>query len=431
MDASLHTTQRWAQLLPDGEHVLLFAGLHEKLDAETNGIWVARRDGSEMRQLLRADSGGVYADGYLLYVRESSLMAQRFDIETNELTGTPVPLGESVSVDATTWGATFTATDDGTLIYLPADQPMGRLLRWVARDGTALETWQPAGNYQTVRLAPGDRGLVAEFQQTPVSQLYLYDMSGRSEQISFGTLDFAAPVWNDDGASLFVTHSAGDNTYALFTMPFRGGSATPLFALEGSDVWGYDVSAEQGILLAGTGQYFSRGVRTALWAVPLDGSEPYALPKKQGWTVAEAALSHDGRSIAITGLIAGNSEPQVYVAPLVRVDGRLQPGEPRRQVSQNGGYQPRWRGDDAEIFFLQGSGVMTAAALDRGERGEVLRSGAPEVLFSASLTGGGGVGYGYDVTEDGERFVILETDSRGRQLALVSDWRRALRSAER
>jgi hypothetical protein len=47
---------------------------------ETNGIYLAFLDGEEQKLVLRSDSNAIFAlPGYLLFVRDRTLMAQPFD----------------------------------------------------------------------------------------------------------------------------------------------------------------------------------------------------------------------------------------------------------------------------------------------------------------------------------------------------------------
>ena len=74
------TTHRWATFLPDGRHFLYMAGAHSAgTKSDSNAIYVGALDSNEKTLLLQARSNVVYASGYLLYVRERILLAQRFD----------------------------------------------------------------------------------------------------------------------------------------------------------------------------------------------------------------------------------------------------------------------------------------------------------------------------------------------------------------
>ena len=90
LDNSRQETQhRWPSFLPDGRHFLYLARGPQQA---RNAVFVGSLDGSEVQQLVSADSPAVYAPpGYLLYVREGTLMAQLFDAAKRRSRATPRP----------------------------------------------------------------------------------------------------------------------------------------------------------------------------------------------------------------------------------------------------------------------------------------------------------------------------------------------------
>src|SRR5580704_8668261 len=80
LDTKLHSTHRWPFFLPDGQHFLYVASNHSSPQSEQNGIYVASLDGKLNRFLVTSLAGAAYAQGNLLYVRESTLLAQPFDL---------------------------------------------------------------------------------------------------------------------------------------------------------------------------------------------------------------------------------------------------------------------------------------------------------------------------------------------------------------
>ena len=77
-----------------------------------------------------------------------------------------------------------------------------------------------------------------------------------------------------------------------------------------------------------------------------------------------------------------------------------------RQVSQNGGSQPQWRGDGKELFFLQLDGRLMSATVATDA---LLRTGIPKVLFQTRANAAL-VNHQYSPTSDGQRFLFIEPD---------------------
>jgi eukaryotic-like serine/threonine-protein kinase len=85
-------------------------------------------------------------------------------------------------------------------------------------------------------------------------------------------------------------------------------------------------------------------------------------------------------------------------------------GDAKRRVSTQAGEQPRWRGDGKELFYVDADGRMTAVTVN-AVPGPGLEPGTPTVLFDSHLILPGNARnsvFSYDVTADGERFVVVE-----------------------
>jgi hypothetical protein len=85
-------------------------------------------------------------------------------------------------------------------------------------------------------------------------------------------------------------------------------------------------------------------------------------------------------------------------------------GQRRWQVSTDGGFEPKWRGDGRELFYIAADQQMMSVAVS--DRNGAFEPGRPTPLFRASVLGApyqnGFVRNEYAVTRDGERFLINE-----------------------
>ena len=98
---------------------------------------------------------------------------------------------------------------------------------------------------------------------------------------------------------------------------------------------------------------------------------------------------------------------------------RFPEGGGKTIVSTNGGKQPRWRGDGEELYYVQGDQVMAVTVATE----PAFRAGEPKVLFAAKGAFEGR-GHRYDVTADGQRFLLTEDVGEGRPVAIrvVQNW---------
>ena len=99
-DSKLQATHRWPWFLPDSRHFLYRAGTTSaSTQKESNGIYLGSLDSLEQRLIVRTDTSPVYEGGYLLFIRDGTLMAQPFDEKTFQTTGDALPVAEHVQFD--------------------------------------------------------------------------------------------------------------------------------------------------------------------------------------------------------------------------------------------------------------------------------------------------------------------------------------------
>lgn len=104
VDAPRQTGHRFPQFLSGGQRFLFYAS--GQPDAQ--GIYIGSLDSLETTRLTAADTAGLYApSNWLLFVRQGTLVARRFDPTRGELMGDPVTVADPVSVDAVVRGRVF------------------------------------------------------------------------------------------------------------------------------------------------------------------------------------------------------------------------------------------------------------------------------------------------------------------------------------
>ena len=88
------TSHRWPYFLPDGQHFLYLSRGITVSGSETAAVYVTSLGSNESKLLLRVSSNVAYAQGYLLFLREGTLMAQAFDTKRLEMAGDAFPIAE-------------------------------------------------------------------------------------------------------------------------------------------------------------------------------------------------------------------------------------------------------------------------------------------------------------------------------------------------
>ncbi len=119
-------------------------------------------------------------------------------------------------------------------------------------------------------------------------------------------------------------------------------------------------------------------------------------------------ISPDGKWIAYVSDEGQRNE--VYIAPFTGSGGK-------KQISSAGGDQPTWRGDGKEIFYVAPNGQMMAVAVNLS--GGSMELGAARPLFGSIPPP---LGHVYDVSKDGQRFLVRVEVQADEPLTLVENW---------
>ena len=177
LDPAGETSHRWPEFLPDGRHFLYFA---RNVAAEVASTYVGSTDRKERKQLLRNRSNLVYAPPwYLLFVRETTLMAQPFDARDLSLHGDASPLADGVLANLPYSRAIVSVSKNGVLAYAgTGDAVQVSRLRWLDRAGKQLGLVGDPGGYSTPHLSPGGRKLAVALidPSRATSDIWIYDL---------------------------------------------------------------------------------------------------------------------------------------------------------------------------------------------------------------------------------------------------------------
>jgi Tol biopolymer transport system component len=402
-----HTTHRWPQFLPDGKHFLYFAANHDDPHGTDSAVYLASLDGALNRPLIHSLAGAEYASGYLLYVRAAALVAQPFDLDKLELREDATVLAEDVTRSVSTWGAVFSASQNGVLAYQSAGRTTETELRWCDRSGTKLATLG-TGNYLSPRLSPDGSRLGVEFG-VPNSEVWVFDLKRSIKtRLTFDRYD-DVPVWSPDGAWIIF---AGGKTYRdgdIFRIKSDGQGPREALYVSSELKVPTDWSSDGHFLL------FDKDytAHTQVYVLPLEGNrKPYPfLPSR--FVQRSGHFSADGRWVAYVSRESGSDE--VYVAPFHGPGGKW-------RISNAGGKAPRWRRDGRELFFVAPDNTLMSAQMETRQNKIEVKSVHP--LFHANFAIEFAVRAGsYDVTPDGSRFLInVNNDEPDPPITLVLNW---------
>ena len=390
--------------LPDGEH-FLYLVLSD--DAQVRGTYVSSLGGESPVQVINGRYKATYAEpGYLLFVRDATLFAHAFDARARRLAAdSPAPLVDSVVAGA------FSASATGVLAFHSLDLSRSQLA-WFDRQGSELGRIPHLVDDYPVALSPdGER--VAVIRNDPQTEsrrqdIWLLDL--KRDVISRFTsqpADDCCPAWSPDGGEIAFS-SDPEGPQAVYRAPATGLGSEQLMLKSKASVSVKHWSPDGSQLLV--------SMSDDLWLLPLRG-DPTLRPLVQGpGTQSDGKFSPDGRWVAYTSTESGHSE--IYLTPS---------SGPRQRwlISTTGAYQPRWRADGREVYYVTADSRLMAVGLTLGEKVEVAR---PRLLFRTRLSFPGDNAFmtRYDVAPDGRFLLNVPMRVTEPPVTVVLNWRAAL-----
>ena len=375
LDASRHeNSHRWPSFLPDGRHFLFTARSNEQ---ENTAVYVGSLDSKETTRLLIEQTNAVYAlPGYLLFGRQGTLMAQRFDAEKIQLSGEAFPVAGNIDQETPSANAFFSVSKNGSVIAFHEASRSLDELTWFDREGKTQGTIGPKGLYGWPRLSPDGRRL-AVWMPDPESgnrDIWIVDVgTGARTRFTSNPANDWFPEWSADGGYL---------TFASERPPTRG-------------IYRKAVSGDRDeeLLAASTDRVFG-------------GTIPPFAEQTGG------SYSQSGRWMAYQSMKSGTRE--IYVRSLDQPDDH--------RISTMGGAHPRWRRDGKELFYETPDNGMMATATSLGES---FTAAAPRLLFHVcSARRSDSSSPDYEVTPDGSRFLFScqAQENRKRSITVAIQW---------
>jgi serine/threonine protein kinase len=396
--------------LPDGRRFTFF-----RSDAQKHELWLASID-TEQKPRSLGDFGThpSYSQGHILSVVNGVLMARPFDLSRGEFSGDSFRLKAPLA-NLVLFGYLFTnysANAQGMLVYAP-EANMRSELRWRDRTGKQLGTLGPPGEYYTPRISPDGKRVAFSRRDGNNSDIWVADLNtGSFTRLTFDPAIDENPVWSADGAAVTFDNDAS-GAASLYRKAATGGGGIDRLTTAPFEQEPLDWSRDGRFLV-----YTQLTHSTEIMVQAAAGGPPLSfLGHARG---ASKAQFNPGVPRWIAYDFDDSGRREIYVQ-------EFDPGKPaspaRWQISDAGGIMPRWRGDGTEIFYLSLEGKMMAARVSTN--GGVFQSATPQFLFNASPPQLRTTNFEYDVSPDGQRFLMIEPLEKPeyQSLTLVSNWR--------
>jgi eukaryotic-like serine/threonine-protein kinase len=410
---------RFPQILPDGLHFLYYvAG-----PPETSGVYVARLNGSDTRRVFSADSAAIHTQsGHLLFIRQGTLYAQRFDPVTLTAPGTPFSVAERVALESRFGRPALSASPAGPIVYRGAGNGGQQHFVWFDRTGRATGTFgeRSALDLSHPSLSPDGRHVAVSRTVAGNTDVWLLDTI-RDTLSRFTTHpgNDIFPLWSSDGSLIvYGSQRRGRVGADLYEQSATGSQEKELLAAASvglTNVLLDDWSPDGRFILfrdvSPKGGY-------DLWALPVKPlGKPFPVVQTQ-FEEGGAQFSRDGNSIAYQSDESGRSE--IYVQPFPA------PGA-RTPISTTGGTQARWSRDGKELFYIALDGRLMAVPMRVSSDGTVPAATTPVPLFQTRILGGlpgqGSYRQQYMVARDGRFLMHSVVQEDTSPIIVILNWK--------
>jgi serine/threonine protein kinase/Tol biopolymer transport system component len=340
------TSHQWPQFLPNGKSFLYFV----VGNADTRGIYLGFTDGSEPKRLTAADSAGAFLPpDRLLFIRQTALLAQRFDVSHGTLAGDPVTITDPV--DNVGSAGIFAVSASGLVAYRSGGASRQQLV-WFDRTGKQIGVAsEPDLDLLSMpEVSPDGKRIALDRTVQGNRDVWLWDLvrRGWTRFTVDPSLD-GFPIWSPDGTQIAFESNPKGNFDIYLKALSQTTPEQPLLESAESK-WPEDWSRDGRFLL-----YHVNDPKTGYdqMALPMTGDDrkPIVIANTP-FAEDNGQFSPDGQWVAYQTDESGKNEIVVQSFPNPTT---------QLQVSTGGGVAPRWRFDAMELYFVAPDDKLMAA----------------------------------------------------------------------
>lgn len=414
-DATNERAHIFPVFLPDGRH-FLYTRMSTNLSK--TGVYVGFLDAKPEQQshtpLIATPFAAQFAasndgKGIILFQRETTLWAQKYDTSRLSLTGEPQMVAERLG---NTRAFGFFAASSGVMVHRSGAAQLAQLT-WLDRRGQQLGTLDSAFDAydDPARISPDGSKIVMTRSSADNTDIWVHDLSrGVTQRLTSNPAPDQSPIWSPDGKKLVFSSSRGGH-FDLYQTSSSGDGGQQLLYASKENKYASSWSADGRFIL------FSTEKRDGIWVLPVEGAgkyTPMSFLQSQA-NERSGVFSPDSRWMAYVSDESGQSE--VYVQRF-SLPGSSSPGGPGVLISRSGGASPHWRADGKEIFYRSADGTLMSVPLTTDP---ALRPGVPKRMFAIDRL--------WEVTGDGNRFLVSVPVEQGMSpFTVVLNWQSELKN---
>jgi len=382
----------WPIVLPDGRTMLFAAASNDGWRIESLNL-----DTNERHTIIERGTLPLYVNvGRLTYFRDGQMFTVPFDAAALKVTGVATPLLEDVPT-LTAEIPLLDVSSSGTIMY-SATTAFNTLV-WVSRRGEEQVLNAERRSYANPRMSPDGQRFIVQ-----AGELWVEDLARATfSRLTTGTvLGNGFPIWLPDGRVMYRSQAG----LRIQGTSGPGGDTVVIPGTTDLDYPGVVAPDADTLVFLRSTQDSSFNILTLSLRDPAEMRTILQTPAYEGG----ARLSPDGQWMTYVSNESGRNE--VYLRPFPGAGERL-------QVSTDGGTQAIWNPNGREIFYRIDDKMMAVDVTTS----PALKLSSPKLLFEARYAYGAGITIpNFDVSRDGQRFIMVKPESGAGRLNVVLNW---------
>jgi Tol biopolymer transport system component len=255
--------------------------------------------------------------------------------------------------------------------------------------------------------------------QTRKRDIWVFELARRiATRVTVDGIAAQWPVWSSDSKLVYWGVERGAGIYAKSPSGLGGSEQVEQVAHGATGAVAPNSISPDGKFLVYS--MSANSARQRLWIHAFGSEKPNTQDTpllRTNFQEGDAQFSSDGHWLAYTSEETGKEE--IYVVPFPSLSSKL-------QISTAGGSQPRWQREGKEIYYIAPDGKMMAVAVEAS--GDSFKADSPKALFQTRSVAVTHTDHQYDVTADGQRFLINSSEQSSQPITLYANWATALKA---
>jgi dipeptidyl aminopeptidase/acylaminoacyl peptidase/predicted Ser/Thr protein kinase len=295
---------RWPQVLP-GSQAVLFNAYQPGEDPENARIEILSFATGARKTVARGYFARYLRSGHLVFVRQNTLFAARFDLGRLELRGTPQPILDEISGGTKSGARQLDFSDSGTLVYLSGTERIHEVIAWLDGDGKVQPLHPEAGEYYQPRFSPDGKRLAFATATAHGIEIWVQDLDrGTASPRTFVPGRSWWPLWTPHGDRILFT-ADNESRHGMYWIRADGSREAQQLL---------DTNYARGIprSISPDGKRLAFDAGNEIWIAPIEGDADH--PRLGAGTklldaatpIPEAQFSADGRWIAFVSAELGS-----------------------------------------------------------------------------------------------------------------------------